>query len=37
MHHITYTPHGVCSRQIDIDVEDGIITAPDVKELENED
>ncbi len=27
MHHITYTPHGVCSRQIDIDVEDGIITA----------
>ncbi len=25
MKHITYTPHGVCSRQIDIDVEDGII------------
>jgi uncharacterized protein (TIGR03905 family) len=23
--HITYTPRGVCSRQIDIDVEDGII------------
>ncbi len=25
MDHITYKPHGVCSRQIDIDVEDGII------------
>ncbi len=25
MDHITYNPHGVCSRQIDIDVEDGII------------
>ncbi|MBQ7338604.1 MAG: TIGR03905 family TSCPD domain-containing protein [Clostridia bacterium] len=27
MQHITYTPHGVCARQIDIDVENGIITA----------
>ncbi len=27
MEHITYTPKGVCSRQIDIDVEDGKITA----------
>ena len=26
MQHITYTPRGVCSRQIDIDVENGIIT-----------
>ena len=25
MQHITYTPRGVCSRQIDIDVENGII------------
>ncbi len=25
MEHITYTPRGVCSRQIDIDVEEGII------------
>ncbi|MBE6596698.1 MAG: TIGR03905 family TSCPD domain-containing protein [Ruminococcaceae bacterium] len=26
MDHIEYTPQGVCSRKIDIDVEDGIIT-----------
>jgi len=25
MAHFTYTPHGVCSRQIDLDIEDGII------------
>ena len=25
MEHISYTPHGVCSHKIDIDVEDGII------------
>lgn len=25
MDHISYTPRGVCSRHIDIDVEDGII------------
>lgn len=25
MEHITYKTHGTCSRQIDIDVEDGII------------
>ena len=25
MEHISYTPRGVCSRHIDIDVEDGII------------
>ena len=25
--HISYTPRQVCSRKIDIDVEDGIITA----------
>ena len=25
MDHIEYTPQGVCSRKIDIDVEDGII------------
>lgn len=25
MEHITYTPRGVCSRKIDIDVEDGMI------------
>ncbi|MBQ7829419.1 MAG: TIGR03905 family TSCPD domain-containing protein [Clostridia bacterium] len=25
MKHYTYKPHGVCSRQIDIDLEDGII------------
>ena len=24
--HITYTPHGVCSRKIDITIEDDIIT-----------
>ena len=23
--HITYTPNGVCSRQIDLDIEDGVI------------
>lgn len=27
MEHIRYTPQGVCSRQIDIDIEDGIIRA----------
>ena len=27
MQHITYTPRGVCSRKIDIDVENGIVTA----------
>ena len=27
MEHITYKPQGVCSRQIDIDVEDGVIVA----------
>ena len=27
MEHISYTPRGVCSRHIDIDVEDGIIRA----------
>ena len=27
MEHISYTPRGVCSRHIDIDVEDGIIHA----------
>ena len=27
MQHITYTPRGVCSRKIDIDIENGIITA----------
>ena len=26
MQHITYTPRGVCSRKIDIDIEDGIVT-----------
>ncbi len=25
MEHIEYTPQGVCSRKIDIDVEDGVI------------
>jgi uncharacterized protein (TIGR03905 family) len=25
MEHISYTPRGVCSRHIDIDVEDGVI------------
>ena len=25
MEHITYTPHGVCSRQIELDIENGII------------
>jgi len=25
MEHITYKTHGVCSRQIDIDIEDGVI------------
>ena len=25
--HYTYTPKGVCSRQIDLDIEDGVITA----------
>lgn len=25
MEHISYTPHGVCSRHIDIDIENGII------------
>ena len=25
MKHYTYTPHGVCSIQIDFDIEDGII------------
>ena len=25
MEHITYTPKGVCSRKIDMDVEDGVI------------
>lgn len=25
MEHISYIPHGVCSRKIDIDVENGII------------
>lgn len=25
MEHITYTPRGVCSRKIDIDVENGVI------------
>lgn len=24
--HFTYTPHGVCSRKIDLDIENGIIT-----------
>lgn len=27
MQHIHYIPHGVCSRAIDIDVEDGVIRA----------
>ena len=27
MEHISYSPRGVCSRHIDIDVEDGIIRA----------
>ncbi len=27
MEHITYQTHGVCSRQIDMDVEDGIIVS----------
>ena len=27
MQHISYTPRGVCSRHIDIDVEDGVIRA----------
>ena len=27
MEHITYTPKGVCSRQIDIDVEENVIKA----------
>ena len=27
MQHITYTPRGVCSRKIDIDIENGIVTA----------
>ncbi|MBQ7383675.1 MAG: TIGR03905 family TSCPD domain-containing protein [Clostridia bacterium] len=27
MEHITYTPKGVCSRKIDIDVEDGKIVS----------
>ncbi len=22
----TYTPHGVCSRKIDLDIEDGVVT-----------
>ena len=25
MEHITYTPRGVCSRKIDMDIEDGVI------------
>ncbi|MBQ8207316.1 MAG: TIGR03905 family TSCPD domain-containing protein [Clostridia bacterium] len=25
--HFTYTPSGVCSRQIDLDIEDGVIVA----------
>ena len=25
MEHVTYKTHGVCSRQIDIDIEDGVI------------
>lgn len=25
MKHITYKPNGVCSRQMDIDIEDGVI------------
>ena len=27
MEHITYKPQGVCSRQVDIDVENGVIVA----------
>ena len=27
MEHITFAPKGVCSRKMDIDIEDGIITA----------
>ena len=27
MEHITYNTHGVCSRRIDVDVEDGVIKA----------
>ena len=27
MEHISYSPRGVCSRHIDIDVEDGVIRA----------
>lgn len=27
MKHITFSPKGVCSRKMDIDIEDGIITA----------
>ena len=30
MKHITFTPHGVCARQMDIDVENGIITAVNI-------
>lgn len=29
MEHIQYTPHGVCTRQIDIDIENGIIQKVD--------
>ncbi len=25
--HFTYTPHGVCSRAIDLDIEDGVVKA----------
>ena len=25
--HFTYTPHGVCSRQIEVELEDGVVTA----------
>lgn len=27
MQHISYTPHGVCAKKIDIDIEDGIVKA----------
>jgi len=27
MEHISYTPRGVCSRHIDMDIEDGVIRA----------
>ena len=29
MEHIQYTPHGVCTRQIEIDIENGIIQKVD--------